>query len=66
MRCAFPTYHALLGSLEVLLGLGQLGLVALLIRLLRLDNGGSLSSSLRGARCADLGGGGRSEISHVE
>jgi hypothetical protein len=68
MRCAFPTYHALFSSLEVLLGLGQLGLVALLIRLLRLDDGGSLciSGSLRGARCADLGGGGSSEFSHVE
>jgi hypothetical protein len=66
MRCAFPTYQALFRSLEVLLGLGQVGLVALLIRLLGLDDGGSLSSSLRGARRADLGGGGSCEVSHGE
>lgn len=66
MRCALPTYHALFSSFEVLLGLGQLGLVGLLIRLLGLDDGSSFSSSLRGARRADLGGGGSSEISHCE
>jgi len=66
MRCALPTHHALFRSLEVLLGLGQLGLVGLLIRLLGLDDGGSLSSGLRGAGRADLGGGGSSEFSHGE
>lgn len=61
------TYHALLGGLEVLLGLGQLSLVGLLIRLLGLDNGGVLlGSGLCGARRADLGSGGSSEVGHVE
>jgi hypothetical protein len=63
------TYHALFGSLEVLVGLGQLRLVVVLIGLLRLDDGGLgvvLGSSLRGARGADLGSGGSSEFSHGE
>jgi hypothetical protein len=72
MRPSVPrqTYHALFGSLEVLIGLGQLRLVVVLIGLLGLDDGVSLGvvlgSSLCGARCADLGGGGSSEFSHGE
>lgn len=74
LQCEFPvpatdgleTYHALLGGLELLLSLGQLGLVGLLIRLLGLDDGISLGSGLCSARSADLGGGGSSEFSHGE
>lgn len=61
------TYHALLSGLEFLLGLGQLSLVGLLIRLLGLDDGGGLlGCGLCGARSADLGSGGSSEVGHFE
>lgn len=66
LAAAEPTYHALFRSLELLLGLGQLGLVGILIGLLRLDNGVALGCGLRCARCADLGGGGSSEVGHCE